>query len=105
MEPGVMEQIKRAVSLEHPHSERPPKDAEKNSRPAAVLILLARDGAGRLNLLITRRTETVETHKGQMAFPGGMVEAGDPDLTFTALRETEEEVGISRADVTVLGSL
>lgn len=58
-----------------------------------------------LDLLLTRRRDDLESHPGQVSFPGGRVEAGDGDLVETALRETEEEVGIDPADVTVLGGL
>jgi 8-oxo-dGTP pyrophosphatase MutT (NUDIX family) len=58
-----------------------------------------------VSLLLTLRTHLVETHKGQVSFPGGVVDAGDGDVVETALRETEEEIGISRQEVTVLGVL
>ncbi len=71
------------------------------SREAAVLMpIFERDGEP--HLLLTRRTEAVETHKGQISFPGGMRE-GNEDLRETALRETFEEVGIEPARVDVLG--
>jgi 8-oxo-dGTP pyrophosphatase MutT (NUDIX family) len=72
--------------------------------PAAVLIPLLLK-AGAVDLLLTRRTEDVETHKGQIAFPGGMVDHGDENRRHTALRETEEELGIAPAHVEVLGML
>jgi 8-oxo-dGTP pyrophosphatase MutT (NUDIX family) len=55
-------------------------------------------------LLVTRRTEHLEKHKGQMAFPGGAQEEGE-SVVDAALRETEEEVGISRDRIRVLGQL
>jgi 8-oxo-dGTP pyrophosphatase MutT (NUDIX family) len=73
-------------------------------RPAAVLVpLFLRDDA--LHLLLTRRTEEVEHHKGQMSFPGGMTDPEDGDAVATALREAEEEVGLPRRAVEVLGIL
>ncbi len=75
------------------------KDVE---RRAAVLIPLCEvDGVP--SVLFTKRTETVGTHKGQVAFPGGRVDPGDVDVVDTALRELEEEVGIERGGVDVLG--
>ena len=54
-------------------------------------------------MLFTKRSEIVEHHKGQISFPGGRMDDTDPSLLFTALRETEEEVGIARDDVQVVG--
>lgn len=71
---------------------------------AAVLmpLLLAHDG---VRVLLTRRTETVGTHKGQISFPGGKTDPGDQTSLDTALREADEELGIRREDVDVLGWL
>lgn len=85
--------------------ERPAQTrAEWEARPAAVLVPLYRD-AGEWHILFTQRTELVETHKGQVSFPGGRVDPGDRDRVETALRETEEEIGLRREHVTVLGRL
>ena len=71
--------------------------------PAAVLLpLVMRD---RLHLLLTQRTAHLSTHSGQIAFPGGKVDADDRDATAAALRETEEETGLNAAHVEVLGTL
>ena len=71
---------------------------------AAVLIpLYERDGFH--HLLLQVRTELVEHHKGQISFPGGAEDEGDVDLLMTALRETEEEIGLAREDVEVFGQL
>jgi 8-oxo-dGTP pyrophosphatase MutT (NUDIX family) len=56
-------------------------------------------------LLLTQRTENVETHKGQVAFPGGTVDSDDRDRVHTALREMREEVGIDASEVEVCGML
>lgn len=72
--------------------------------PAGVLIpIMAR--AGGLSVLLTQRAADLKHHAGQIAFPGGQMEAGDRDLRDTALRETEEEVGIARRHVSVIGYL
>jgi 8-oxo-dGTP pyrophosphatase MutT (NUDIX family) len=71
---------------------------------AAVLVpLVWQDNAW--HLLYTRRTETVESHKGQVSFPGGACDDGETSPEQTALRETEEEIGIPARDVKILGRL
>jgi len=71
---------------------------------AAVLVPLLPTGGG-WELLFVRRSDQVSTHQGQVAFPGGHVEPSDADLVATACREAEEEVGLNRARVEVLGVL
>jgi hypothetical protein len=57
------------------------------------------------HLLFTRRTFTVRDHQGQISFPGGVQDPGDPDLLTTAVRETEEEIGLTAGVAEVLGRL
>ncbi len=72
--------------------------------PAAVFVLLyPKDGE--YCVLLNKRSEQVEYHKGEISFPGGARDPDDQDFLDTALRETEEEMGLRRADVTVLGEL
>lgn len=71
--------------------------------PAAVLIALRDDGEQ--NMIFTRRHDRLAKHAGQVAFPGGGMEYGDEDMVDTALRESEEEVGLPRDAVTPLGYL
>ena len=73
-------------------------------KSAAVLIPLTKMPDG-WHILYTRRTDRVESHKGQVSFPGGAKEAQDADMQATALRETVEEIGLAPEHVTVLGSL
>ena len=85
-------------------SERPPGASTGPLRPAAVLIpLYVREKA--LWTLFTKRTEMVEHHKGQISFPGGGKHAADANLWETAVRETEEEIGVPRKGVRILGAL
>jgi 8-oxo-dGTP pyrophosphatase MutT (NUDIX family) len=69
---------------------------------AAVLMLFFSEG-GELLVLLTKRTEDVEHHKGQISFPGGSRDEGDEDHIATALRESEEEIGLPHDAVQVLG--
>ena len=71
---------------------------------AGVLIPLLSRGNG-IELLLTRRTDTVLTHKGQISFPGGQREDADTETVETALRESYEEIGLEPSRVTVLGQL
>ncbi len=71
---------------------------------ASVLVPLVQRDTG-LQVLMTRRTMHLRSHAGQISFPGGKVEAHDADAVATALRETEEEVGLARRHVEVLGRL
>jgi 8-oxo-dGTP pyrophosphatase MutT (NUDIX family) len=73
-------------------------------RPAAVLVPLL-DRAEGMTVLLTRRSAHLSAHAGQIAFPGGRIEAGDPDASATALREAEEEIGLPRDHVTLIGRL
>jgi 8-oxo-dGTP pyrophosphatase MutT (NUDIX family) len=72
-------------------------------RRAAVLVPLVRDGDG-WSILFSRRADNLAAHSGQIAFPGGAVEAGET-LELAAVRETEEEVGIARDRVELIGRL
>lgn len=70
---------------------------------ASVLIALTDSDAP--EVILTKRAVTLSSHGGEVAFPGGKHDLTDPDLLFTALRETEEEVGIEPSLVDVLGPL
>lgn len=72
--------------------------------PAAVLVPLVMQPDG-LTVLLTQRTPHLAAHAGQISFPGGSAEASDADAIATALRETEEEVGVPRDYVEVVGRL
>jgi len=96
--------LSAALSLELPYPYRTPQEGI----PCAVMLLLSPDEKGDLEILITRRTQTVDTHKGQYALPGGRLDEADyleHGLITTALRETEEEVGVNRSQVEILGEL
>ncbi len=78
--------------------------SELEGRKAAVLIpFFKRDG--QWHIIYTRRSEAVNDHKGQVSFPGGVVEVGDDSFTATALREAYEEIGLEPAAVEILGAM
>lgn len=87
---------------QQPQPVNPPD--ERRAIPAAVLIpVVARqEGA---TVLLTQRAAMLRSHAAQIAFPGGRVDADDGSPVITALRETEEEIGLSREHVQVLGYL
>jgi 8-oxo-dGTP pyrophosphatase MutT (NUDIX family) len=111
----TLDQVRRALSLplpglpaqlrmsppDRPHV-APPQGA--SPRQAGVLLLLyPRRGA--LHFVLTRRTERLGTHSGQISLPGGRREPHDADLTATALREANEELGVELNEADVLGHL
>ncbi len=71
---------------------------------AAVLVPLIERPHG-FTILLTRRTDSLQAHAGQISFPGGRCEPGDCDAIATALREAEEEIGLARDLVTPVGRL
>lgn len=81
----------------------PTRLAPSERRPAAVLVPLFVD-AGELWVLLTRRSDELTQHRGQIAFPGGARELGEDDWQ-AALRESEEEVGLTPPSVLRLGRL
>lgn len=72
--------------------------------PAAVLVPLVRRAEG-ITILLTQRTSHLANHAGQISFPGGRLEEQDADAVAAALRESEEEIGLDRRTVKILGRL
>jgi 8-oxo-dGTP pyrophosphatase MutT (NUDIX family) len=77
---------------------------EGEPTPAAVLVPLVNRSEG-LTVLLTQRSADLPDHPGQISFPGGRVEPSDADVGSAALRETEEEIGLPRERVALLGEL
>jgi 8-oxo-dGTP pyrophosphatase MutT (NUDIX family) len=73
-------------------------------RRAAVLVPIVERPSG-LTMLLTQRTAHLSSHPGQVSFPGGGAEEGDASPVETALRETEEEIGLDRRHVEIIGEL
>src|SRR5438477_3032478 len=86
------------------HDERTPPPPDTPHRRAAVLLLLY-PRSGEDYIIFTRRTDTVEHHKGQISLPGGSQDPTDPDAIYTALREAQEEIGLDPSMVEVVGTL
>jgi 8-oxo-dGTP pyrophosphatase MutT (NUDIX family) len=76
----------------------------QNPKVGAVMILLY-ERYGEWHTVFTQRHSYDGVHSGQMSFPGGKRDEGDPDLNYTALRETQEEVGVEPTTIKVIGSL
>jgi 8-oxo-dGTP pyrophosphatase MutT (NUDIX family) len=91
----------RAVDLRRLSRAAPP---EVTPRPSAVLIAL-RDGADGPAVVLIERASTMRTHAGQVAFPGGGVDAHDANAAATALREAHEEVGLEPTSVRIVATL
>jgi 8-oxo-dGTP pyrophosphatase MutT (NUDIX family) len=72
--------------------------------PAAVLVPIVDHPSG-LTVIFTQRTSHLKAHSGQVSFPGGRAEPGDPTPEFTALREAQEEIGLALERVEVLARL
>jgi 8-oxo-dGTP pyrophosphatase MutT (NUDIX family) len=93
-----------AAALERTLRGREPRALPGPGRRAAVLIVLY-EQAGAPHLLLTKRADDLPSHPGQISLPGGVIEADDPTPRDAALRETEEEVGLRRRDLRVIGEL
>jgi 8-oxo-dGTP pyrophosphatase MutT (NUDIX family) len=105
----IIQQLKE--SHDPPSDEGYPSEFLSDApRPAAVLVPLLRaktspDRSPEWHILLTRRSEALAEHRGQVAFPGGRSDLKDKSPESTALREAEEEIGIKPTDVRILGKL
>lgn len=96
---ALREPLRRALAARQPR--KLPHGATK---PAAVLAPIFERG-GEAHVWLVRRPQSMRSHAGQVAFPGGKCDPLDPTLLATALREANEELGIDPGDVDVLGAL
>jgi 8-oxo-dGTP pyrophosphatase MutT (NUDIX family) len=100
----LRERLKRAPPAFTVFGDDGTEGREAASTVAAVLIPVIAHPQG-LTVLFTQRTPHLRSHSGQVSFPGGRAEPGDASAEFTALREAEEEIGLSPTAVEVLGRL
>lgn len=100
--PGIEAQMKMAPSIRKKikFDEADYPDAKK----ASTLLLLFYEH-DKINIIFIKRPEYDGVHGGQISFPGGKIEAEDEDAMATALRETEEEIGIKKSDIKIIGHL
>lgn len=80
-------------------------DPHNPPRESAVLILIYPDATGQLRLILTKRTDKLRGHSGQVSFPGGRRDPHDASFVVTALRETCEELGICDEAIEIIGQL
>lgn len=85
--------------------ENPKETISDTSLEPAGVMLLIYEKKGEYCILLNKRTNLVDQHKGEISFPGGRMDPEDTTLMETAFRETYEEMGISPKDVTILGEL
>ncbi|MGA7869940.1 MAG: CoA pyrophosphatase [Candidatus Binatus sp.] len=95
-----VERIRRKLSTVTP----PPREALANKSNAAAVLMPLFERGGDLHVVYIRRSDHVASHRGQVAFPGGRVDAIDATLLDAALREAHEEVGIHPSTVEVIGA-
>lgn len=102
-EAWLRERLRGLRPLEAADGNARPAAAAGGRRPAAVLVALAPGTDG--FVLLTRRSRLLRTHSGQVSFPGGQCDPGDPGPAATALREAQEEIGLDPREIELLGRL
>jgi 8-oxo-dGTP pyrophosphatase MutT (NUDIX family) len=104
--PALMEYLAQALQSQSVLPEREARTTPDLAlaRQAAVLVPLYADG-DLPRLLFTRRSANLAAHRGEISFPGGSRDPGDPSLIATALREAHEEIGLDLTQTRVLGQL
>ena len=107
-----IEEIKRALGrnfftsqIQNPDQKLAPSEYEISFKAASVLLPIWHSPTAGLQVLLTQRAKHMRNHPGQIAFPGGQMDDTDPSVIATALRETEEEVGLKPQNFNVIGQL
>jgi 8-oxo-dGTP pyrophosphatase MutT (NUDIX family) len=102
---GVPLRASLASAVERALGAHPAKIVENDERRKAAVLLMLYERDGEPWTVLTKRTNTVATHKGQISFPGGGHDLEDGDMWATAVRETHEELGVEPARLARLGAL
>jgi 8-oxo-dGTP pyrophosphatase MutT (NUDIX family) len=100
--PGIKAQLRMAP---RPGSLKLPTPQSTPRKSGVLILLFPSAETGELCFVLTRRTEIVADHKGQISLPGGAVDPDDPSIAYTALREACEEVGVCSDLMRILGPL
>jgi 8-oxo-dGTP pyrophosphatase MutT (NUDIX family) len=100
-EMDLVEIIKNSLNTRTPKVIDNPN--QRYIRSSVLIPVFQRDG--QYQVLFTKRTDRVEHHKGQISFPGGHVDEEDASVEETALREAQEEIGLIKEDVQILGRI
>jgi len=102
-DPSALAEELQALARDPPTSDENLAWLEADPVPAAVLVPIVQ--AGEPAVLLTKRNAHLNAHAGQVSFPGGRIDAGDPHPEAAALREAEEEIGLPQSAVSLLGRL
>jgi 8-oxo-dGTP pyrophosphatase MutT (NUDIX family) len=102
---GVPLRASLATAVERALGAHPATIVQDDDRRKAAVLLLLYERDGEPWTVLTKRTDTVATHKGQISFPGGGHDPEDEDMWATAVRETHEELGVEPARLARLGAL
>jgi 8-oxo-dGTP pyrophosphatase MutT (NUDIX family) len=94
-----MEEIRRRLAAYQPTT------IEWDGKPRAAVLVPLHTHGELLHVVFTKRTDRVQHHRGEISFPGGAMDPEDRDLVATALREAEEEIGLPREAVELVGAL
>jgi 8-oxo-dGTP pyrophosphatase MutT (NUDIX family) len=103
--PGALTEVRLREPLRRTLAMRSARKLPPGATTAAAVLLAVFEKDGEAHVWLVRRPTSMRSHAGQVAFPGGKNDASDESLLDTALREAEEELGIARGSVDVLGAL
>lgn len=103
-DPITRQDVERAMLRPPPTRPDWRSDRDEGLRAAATLCPIVERG-GEYRVILTRRSADLRAHPGQISFPGGKIDAGDAGALDAALRESEEEIGLDRGRVEIVGAL